>query len=80
MMNLHPVTLVFSAEDTLSLIAAGYRFPRTEALFDSTLPIEGCDVRFEEAGIGDINSNLFSGPQTYDFTEIGLHVYVGLCK
>lgn len=40
------------------------------------MPIEGCDTHFEEAGIGDINSNLFSGPQTYDFCEIGLHPFM----
>ena len=72
----YPAILAFSAVSNLSLKAAGYRFPRTEALFSASLPIEGCDAHFEEAGIGDINSNLFSGPQTYDFCEIGFHPFM----
>jgi len=76
MTNLYPVTSVFSAEATLSLAAAGYRFPRTEALFNATISIERYDLRFEEVGIGDINTNIISGPQTYDFAEIGLHPFM----
>jgi len=59
-----------------SLKAAGYRFPRLEALFDGGVAIEGHTVSFEETGIGDANSNIFSGPQTWDITEIGLHPFM----
>jgi len=38
--------------------------------------IEGCDMQFEIASIGDMNTNVFSGPQSYDVTEIGLHPYM----
>ena len=58
------------------LRAAGYRFPRVEALFDGSVAIEGFDAHFEHAGIGDSNTDLFSGAQTLDFTEIGLHPFM----
>jgi len=60
----------------LSLTVAGYKFDRTEALVDGRVKVEGCDIKFQESGIGDINTNLFSGPQTFDVTEIGLHPYM----
>lgn len=60
----------------LSLRAAGYHFPRFEALFNGSVSVEGCDTQFEKAGIGDINTNIFSGAQTWDFAEVGLHPYM----
>lgn len=60
----------------LQLRAAGYQFPRLQALFDGRVKIEGCDVKFEKKGIGDLNTNIFSGPQTFDVTEIGLHPFM----
>ncbi|UCH21267.1 MAG: ABC transporter substrate-binding protein [Deltaproteobacteria bacterium] len=60
----------------LSLSMAGYNFDRTRALIDGRVKIEGCDTQFQEIGIGDINTNLFSGPQTLDVTEIGLHPFM----
>lgn len=58
------------------LRAAGYRMPRFEALFNGGVTLPGFDVRFEEVGIGDANTNTFSGAQTWDFTEIGLHPFM----
>ena len=55
---------------------AGYKFDRTKPLIDGHVKIEGYDIQFQESGIGDINTNLFSGPQTYDVTEIGLHPFM----
>jgi 4,5-dihydroxyphthalate decarboxylase len=60
----------------LSLSMAGYRFDRTKALIDGDVQIEGCDIQFQESGVGDINTNVFSGPQTLDVTEIGLHPFM----
>jgi len=60
----------------LTLSMAGYRFDRTKALIDGRVKVEGCDVRFKESGIGDINTHVFSGPQTLDVTEIGLHPFM----
>lgn len=61
---------------TPPLKAAGYRFPRVEALFDGSVSIEGFDAQFKQAGISDSNTDLFSGAQTLDFTEIGLHPFM----
>lgn len=66
----------FAAQGPLSLKAAGYRFPRTEALFTGEIAVKGCDTSFASAGIGDINTDLFSGPQTWDFCEVGLHPFM----
>jgi 4,5-dihydroxyphthalate decarboxylase len=60
----------------LSLSAAGYKFTRTEALFDGRVKMAGCDTQFQQMGISDINTHVFSGPQTLDVTEIGLHPFV----
>ena len=60
----------------LSLSMAGYNFDRTKALFDGRIKVEGCDIQIEEQGIGDLNTHVFSGPQTLDVTEIGLHPYM----
>ncbi|MBW1829080.1 MAG: ABC transporter substrate-binding protein [Deltaproteobacteria bacterium] len=60
----------------LPLSMAGYKFDRTKALIDGRIKIEGCDMQFQESGIGDINTHVFSGPQTLDVTEIGLHPFM----
>ena len=60
----------------LSLSAAGYNFKRLAALFDGRVKIEDCDAQFKAMGIGDMNTHVFSGPQTLDVTEIGLHPFM----
>jgi 4,5-dihydroxyphthalate decarboxylase len=60
----------------LPLLMAGYNFDRTKALIDGRVKIEGYDIRFKESGIGDINTHVFSGPQTLEVTEIGLHPFM----
>jgi len=60
----------------LSLSMAGYEYDRTRALIDGRVKIEGCEIEFQESGIGDINTNVFSGPQSLDLTEIGLHPFM----
>ncbi len=60
----------------LSLKVAGYDFERLAALFDGQVKIEGCDAIFQKMGIGDMNTDAFSGPQTFDVTEIGLHPFM----
>ena len=60
----------------LPLIVSGYKLDRTEALIDGRAQVEGYDIKFEPLGIGDINTNVFSGPQTLDVTEIGLHPFM----
>jgi len=60
----------------LSLSVAGYRYSRVEALVDGRVTIEGSETHFEAAKIGDMNNNVFSGPQSLDVTEIGLHPFM----
>lgn len=55
---------------------AGYNFDRTKALIDGRIKIKGCDMKFEEMGVGDINTHIFNGPQTLDVAEIGLHPFM----
>ena len=62
--------------EKLGIQIAGYKFDRVAALADGRVEIEGCDVNFEEAAIGDMNTNVFSGPQSRDVTEIGLHPFM----
>jgi 4,5-dihydroxyphthalate decarboxylase len=58
------------------LAIAGYKFDRVAALADGRVAIEGCDVHFETARISDMNTDVFSGPQSRDVTEIGLHPFM----
>ena len=58
------------------LLMSGYNFDRTKALIDGRVKIEGYDIQFKESGIGDINTHVFSGPQTLEVTEIGLHPFM----
>ncbi len=46
----------------LSITMAGYKFDRTESLVDERFKVKGCDTHFQEAGIGDLNTHVFSGP------------------
>jgi len=55
---------------------AGYKLDRTEALIDGKAQIKGYDIDFAQVGIGDLNTDVFSGPQSYDLTEIGLHPFM----
>ena len=60
----------------LSLSMAGYNLDRTRALFEGRVKVDGCNFQIEEQGIGDLNTHVFSGPQTLDVTEIGLHPFM----
>ena len=71
-----PSYLSAREREELALKAAGYRFPRVEGLFNKSVSVESCQVDFVKSAISDINSNLLSGPQTYDFAEIGLNPYL----
>ena len=60
----------------LSLKLAGYDFDRIRPLIDGKVKIKGCSFEYTKAGISDLNSEAFSGNQTYDITEIGLHPFM----
>ncbi len=55
---------------------AGYDFNRIKAIVDGKVKIKGCSITYNKAGIGDMNSEAFSGAQSYDVTEIGLHPFM----
>ena len=58
------------------LSMAGYVYDRSKALIDGRVKIEGYDIQYTESAIGDINTHVFNGPQTYDVTEIGLVPFI----
>jgi 4,5-dihydroxyphthalate decarboxylase len=60
----------------LPLKMAGYDLDRVAGLVDGRVKVSGCDASFEVAGVGDMNTDVFSGAQTRDVTEIGLHPYM----
>ena len=60
----------------LALQLAGYDYDRLAALSNGKVKIEGCDIKFTNEKIGDMNTNMFSGPQNYDISEIGLHPFM----
>jgi 4,5-dihydroxyphthalate decarboxylase len=60
----------------LPLKMAGYELDRVAGLVDGRVKVSGCDASFELAGVGDMNTDVFSGGQTRDVTEIGLHPYM----
>ncbi len=70
------ITSLASTASTLPLKVTGYRFDRLQALMDGKVKIAGCDASFQVGKIGDMNTDVFSGPQTFDVTEIGLHPYM----
>lgn len=62
--------------EKLPLKLSGYALDRVAGLIDGRVKVAGCDVTFEVAGVGDMNTDVFSGAQTRDVTEIGLHPYM----
>ncbi len=73
-------TFILSAQaisdEVLKLEIAGYKVDRVRALFDGKVDIDGVEANFHQAGIGDLNTELFVGGQKYDVTEVGLHPYI----
>jgi 4,5-dihydroxyphthalate decarboxylase len=64
------------SSNKLPLKVAGYKLDRVEALINGKVQIEGCDAQFEIAAIGDMNTDVFSGSQSREVTEIGLHPFM----
>jgi 4,5-dihydroxyphthalate decarboxylase len=60
----------------LPLKVTGYDFDRLAALVEGKVKIEGCDAHFTVGKIGDMNTDVFSGAQSFDVTEIGLHPFM----
>ena len=64
------------SSDKNSLQLAGNDVNRVKALVNGKVEIKGFPINFTKASIGDINTNILSGPQSYDITEIGLHPFM----
>ena len=64
------------ATKKIRLSIAGYEYDRVRALIDGRVQVEGCDAEFEIASIGEMNADVFGGPQSWDVTEIGLHPFM----
>lgn len=60
----------------LPVKGAGYTYSRVQALISGQVKIDGCDLSFQPGRIGDLNSDMLSGPQTMDFSEVGLHPFM----
>jgi 4,5-dihydroxyphthalate decarboxylase len=65
-----------NSSEGLPLTIAGYDVDRLKALASGKIEIEGCTYTFKKDAIGDINTNIFNGPQDYDVCEIGLHPFM----
>jgi 4,5-dihydroxyphthalate decarboxylase len=65
-------TVSQSASRKLDISIAGYKYDHVQALIDGRVQVEGCNTQFQAGKIGDLNTHVFSGPQTLEVTEIGL--------
>ena len=74
--NINPLQEKEANSEDLKLNLAGYPVNRVKAIINNKVKIKGCTVNFTKAAIGDINTNILNGPQTYDVTEIGLHPFM----
>lgn len=60
----------------LAISMAGYDYDRVHSLIDGRVGVEGCDIDFEISSVGEMNTHIFSGPQTREVTEVGLHPFM----
>jgi 4,5-dihydroxyphthalate decarboxylase len=61
----------------LHLNMTGYDYSRVMPFYDKKVTIEGCTYdMIKSGGIGDMNTNTFDGPQSFDVTEIGLGPFI----
>jgi len=63
-------------QSDIKINMAGYDVFRVKAFFENKVTIKGCDYTIKKEEIGNINTNLFSGPQSYDVCEVGLHPFM----
>mgnify|MGYP001132912868 FL=1 len=64
-------------QSDLHLKMTGYDYPRVQALYDKKVEVKGCTYdMIKSGGIGDMNTNVFSGPQAFDITEIGIVPFI----
>jgi 4,5-dihydroxyphthalate decarboxylase len=65
-----------STGTTMPIKVAGYDYPRIAPLATGKVKIAGGEVQFTPGKIGGMNTEVLSGPQTYDISEIGLHPFI----
>jgi len=65
-----------AASGKLKIKVAGYKYDRVEGLIDGRVHIDGCETQFEAAKIGEMNTQVFSGPMSREVTEIGLLPFI----
>lgn len=68
-----------SAAAGLDITIAGYPVDHVQALADGRVQVEGCNVRFQNGKIGDLNTHVFSGTRKLEVTEIGLIPFILAC-
>lgn len=61
----------------LHLKMTGYDYQRVKPFYDKKVEIKDCSYEMiKSGGIGDMNTNVFNGPQTFDVTEIGILPFI----
>ena len=66
-----------SSSEKLHLKMTGYDYQRVRPLFDNKVEIKDCTYEMiKSGGIGDMNTNVFNGPQSFDVTEIGILPFI----
>jgi len=69
--------IAISKADTLHLKMTGYDYQRVKPFFDQKVEIKDCSYDMvKSGGIGDMNTNVFNGPQSFDVTEIGILPFI----
>ena len=63
-------------EDDLPIKLAGYEYDRVQPIINGNVKIQGCSISYTKSSIGNMNADTFSGPQSFDVTEIGLHPFM----
>lgn len=70
-------TIVTQNSDKLHLKMTGYDYPRIKAFYDKKVEVSNCTYDIKKSGgIGDMNTNVFIGPQSFDVSEIGMVPFI----
>jgi 4,5-dihydroxyphthalate decarboxylase len=64
------------AASALDITIAGYPVDHVRGLADGKVQVKGCNVTFKRDKIGDMNTHVFSGPQEYEVSEVGLSPFM----
>ena len=74
--DLPAVTASGADSGKLDITIAGYPVDHVRALAEERVQVEGCNVTFRQGKIGDMNTHVFSGPEEYEVSEIGLSPFM----